>query len=184
MGDEWWEIMHWRGPIRENKCRIWSQIAASYISCHSSSCLFILVPSFYISLWLPSLVSHIIFTVRIRDKKVTPPDSIFIFFFPAFLTLSLLPPFSKGWLAVWVDMWGRWRSRPVPSECGILIWAICNDRPPMGAEEWQVERLWQVLIAVRKRSWRMCQLHPLPFRSSPVAVVPRCLSVFLSGPLT
>lgn len=59
-----------------------------------------------------------------------------------------------------VAMWG---SRLVPQERGILIWAICNDRPTMSAEEWQVERLWQVLIAVRKSSWRMCQLHTLPF---------------------
>lgn len=66
-----------------------------------------------------------------------------------------------------------------PRECGILIWAICNDRPPMGAEEWQVERLWQVLIAVRKSSWRMCQLRPLPFLSSPLAVVLCCVSDIL-----
>lgn len=77
-------------------------------------------------------------------------------------------------------MWrcgGGWGSRPVPQERGILIWAICNDRPTMSAEEWQVERLWQVLIAVRKSSWRMCQLHTLPFPSSAIAVVLCCLSL-------
>lgn len=80
-------------------------------------------------------------------------------------------------------VWGRWGSRPVPRECGILIWAICNDRPPMSTEEWQVERLWQVLIAVRKSSWRMCQLSTaLPFLSSSIAVILYCLSVFLCVP--
>lgn len=68
-------------------------------------------------------------------------------------------------------VWGGWGSRPVLQECGILIWAICNDRPPMSTEEWQVERLWQVLIAVKKSSWRMCQLHPLLFLSSPIAAL-------------
>lgn len=49
------------------------------------------------------------------------------------------------WLTVWPDMWRCCRAGAgqglQPQSCGILIWAICNDRPPMSAEEWQVERL-------------------------------------------
>lgn len=108
------------------------------------------------------------------------------------LTLASLPRsptcISTGWVTAWVDMWqcgGSGRgSRPVPRERGILIWAICNDRPPMSAEEWQVERLWQVLIAVRKSSWRMCQLHPppLPVLSHSCCCL-LCLCVSLCAPL-
>lgn len=98
----------------------------------------------------------------------------------ASLPHSFYPPSHlTGCVGRHLAMWGRWGSRPVPQECGILIWAICNDRPPMSAEEWQVERLWQVLIAVRKSNWRMCQLHPhLPFVSSPIAVVLCCCCSF------
>lgn len=61
-------------------------------------------------------------------------------------------------LAIWVSQ----GLRPLSQLCGILMWAICNDKPPISAKEWQFERLWQYLIAVRKSSWRMCQLNPSP----------------------
>lgn len=48
-------------------------------------------------------------------------------------------------LTVWPDVWRSCRAGAgqgrQPRRCGILIWAICNDRPPLSAEEWQVERL-------------------------------------------
>lgn len=53
-------------------------------------------------------------------------------------------------------------SRPVPQECGILMGAICTDKPAMSAKGWQIEMLWLYLITVGKSSWRMWQTPPTP----------------------
>lgn len=133
------ERMHMQNLVPDFNMRL-----QAWISSHSSSCNMYFLSGFFLS-FLHSIFSVVVFSLgQITDHPITLYPFLHVSYplRPSSLFLSSLPSGRVGnCVGRHVAMWSRWRSRPMPQECGILIWAICNDRPPMSAEEWQVERL-------------------------------------------